>query len=436
MLNSAGETVCAYCGAAHYFPALGDGTAGHPWTIGTAEEWDHLAEIVQEGLDTTGKHFLLTGGISVTTMIGTAEHPFCGHFDGGGNTLTVNLTASADGKGPFAFVSGAEFERVRVGGTIATDVIDTGGLVGLNAGGCVITDCVSSVEISVPNSRNGHAGFVGESSTGVKAMICGSLFNGSITGAPRYSSGFAGAGDGEIADCVYDASMGPGAANTTFLRHITPAPNCYYTNLDNISRIKGLKACAVTAAADSGVALDFGKPAAVYPTSGITAYAKGLVYNGVFYAGPGQSVTLGLSCAAPAGFAAEYTASAGELTCADGVWTLTLPDGDVEIGVEFVPVFGPATFTLPGNLTRIEERAFEGAAYIAVVDAHNCAFIGANAFGGCAALTQIRLSQNCTIDDTAFTGCGTVTVFAPAGGTTEAWCAGREGIVFAPEPLD
>ena len=44
--------------------------------------------------------------------------------------------------------------------------------------------------------------------------------------------------------------------------------------------------------------------------------------------------------------------------------------------------------------------------------------------------TQIRLPKNCEIGDGVFDGCGKVYVFAPAGGTTESWCQGKDNIVF------
>ena len=94
------------------------------------------------------------------------------------------------------------------------------------------------------------------------------------------------------------------------------------------------------------------------------------------------------------------------------------------------PVFGTANFTLPADLTAIEESAFEGLTAMTVVDAGSVTSIGANAFKDCTALTWIRLSGNCTIDATAFDGCGTVYIFAPAGGDTEASCEGIANCVF------
>ena len=93
------------------------------------------------------------------------------------------------------------------------------------------------------------------------------------------------------------------------------------------------------------------------------------------------------------------------------------------------PVFGTPDFTLPASTRTIGDNAFEGAA-MTIVDARSCTAIGAEAFKGCTALKQIKLTQNCTIDDSAFEGCVTVYVFAHSGGTTENWCQGKDNIVF------
>ena len=93
------------------------------------------------------------------------------------------------------------------------------------------------------------------------------------------------------------------------------------------------------------------------------------------------------------------------------------------------PTFGTPDFTLPASTRTIGDNAFEGAA-MTIVDARSCTAIGAEAFKGCTALKQIRLTENCAIDDSAFEGCVTVYVFAYSGGTTETWCQGKANIVF------
>ena len=98
-----------------------------------------------------------------------------------------------------------------------------------------------------------------------------------------------------------------------------------------------------------------------------------------------------------------------------------------------VPVFSGADFVLPTGLAIIEANAFQGDALISAVDAGHCALIGAGAFKNCANLSQIRLPYYCRIDPSAFDGCGTVYVFAPTGGQTEAACAAIGNCVFIAE---
>jgi len=195
---------CAVCGQTNTVETAlaGGGSADSPWLIGSGDLWDLFTSVVGNGLDTSGMHFRLTNDITVSSMMGTSDNPFRGNVDGDGHTITINLVASSSGKGLFAFVSGASFEHLRVAGIITTNLIDTCGLIGLNAGGCTITDCVSSVEVHVTNSASGQAGFVGSSDSCVPYFY-GSLFNGSITGVARYSAGFAG-----IGNCVFVEEAG------------------------------------------------------------------------------------------------------------------------------------------------------------------------------------------------------------------------------------
>ena len=97
--------------------------------------------------------------------------------------------------------------------------------------------------------------------------------------------------------------------------------------------------------------------------------------------------------------------------------------GPVTATITMYAVFSAPDFTLPAFLAEIGEEAFAEDTAITTVDAGSCTKIDANAFRGCTNLKKIRLSQNCEIDDTAFTGCMALKIFAPAGGTTAAWCA-------------
>ena len=92
---------------------------------------------------------------------------------------------------------------------------------------------------------------------------------------------------------------------------------------------------------------------------------------------------------------------------------------------------GTPDFTMPEQLTEIGESAFEGLTSMKVVDAQDCAAIGKDAFKN-SGPERIRLPKDCEIDAEAFGG-RKVYVFAPAGGTTEAYCAGHSNLEFIAE---
>ena len=113
-----------------------------------------------------------------------------------------------------------------------------------------------------------------------------------------------------------------------------------------------------------------------------------------------------------------------------------MPDSDAAVSATFrqvLPPFGDPDFTMPAALKTIEESAFEGMPLLHVVDAGSVTAIGKGAFKD-TGLTQIKLPQNCQIDADAFEGCGTVYVFAPAGGSTEAFCDSHDGVTFVATP--
>ena len=111
-------------------------------------------------------------------------------------------------------------------------------------------------------------------------------------------------------------------------------------------------------------------------------------------------------------------------------YVLSVTGAELTITEAPAPVYGEPDFTLPGAIKTIEANAFEGGAMRIVYVPDSCTAIGAGSFKDCANLTQIRIPKNCELDDTIFDGCGKVYVFAPAGGTTESWCRGKDNIVF------
>ena len=118
-----------------------------------------------------------------------------------------------------------------------------------------------------------------------------------------------------------------------------------------------------------------------------------------------------------------------------GAYAFTMPRRPVIVNAVFVAEFGTPDFTLPAGTTTIEASAFEGVEEMTVMDAHTCTFIGKDAFKDCTELKQIKLPKDCAIHDAAFDD-QKIYVFAPAGGTTEAYCASRENLIFVAEDTD
>ena len=145
---------------------------------------------------------------------------------------------------------------------------------------------------------------------------------------------------------------------------------------------------------------------------------------------------IGVGMCVPGVFTSGWAAAMGGADPAlyfgsdDGDHMVKLLDGEAAVADM---VFGTPDITLPGEVTAIGKSAFEGAALHIVSVPDTCVSVGANAFKNCAGLTQIRLPKDCAISAGAFDGCtALIAVFAPAGGTTQSWCA-QAGVPFAAE---
>ena len=339
----------------------GSGTEADPYRISSTEDWNYLSNYVNnyESYETAPVidfgYLLLTKNITVSTMVGgrmkkdgsTVTRIFKGHFDGGGHTLTFRHTVTDDYCAPFGYVSNTTIKNLRVDGTINNDGGYTyiAGLSNLTFDSQII-NCVSSIQINSGGNSGFNSSFV---SKAPGSELIGCVFDGSITGTGRNITGFALTG-ATCRDCMFDAAELQAGKNTkNFSYSGDNLTNCYYTWSLDEGENQGNYALAVTG--DGAVDLDFGE-GTVYNVSGITAYATGLKYGDVFYAGAGEEVALGLHCEVPEGFKAVYTASAGTLTETDGGWTLTMPDeGDVTISASVIPALGSGTQADPWRIT-------------------------------------------------------------------------------------
>ena len=123
-------------------PLSGNGEEGTPYIIASAEDWISFAYYVNSGNSYSGKYVHLTNSITVSTMVGTPEHPFSGIFTGqagehAANTLTFNYGTSANPTeeeivAPFRYTDGATIISLIVDGDIYTNVGKEAGLIGVN----------------------------------------------------------------------------------------------------------------------------------------------------------------------------------------------------------------------------------------------------------------------------------------------------------------
>ena len=317
-----------------------DGSSEHPYIITTTAGWFHLAGNVAAGKSYSSKYFQLGAGISISTMVGTSDHPFSGHFNGNGNTLDIDIISVGEYTAPFRYVSGATITGLHTTGTVTTSHKCATGLVGRHDGDVTISDCRSSVSIvSIVRDDGTHGGFAATGSGTV--TIEGCLFDGviccNIAKLTNKCGGFVGwrSGTVNISNSLYAPAAVPKGkyaiktdGNATFARNGADITNCYYTQ--TLGDAQG-KACHSITAGEN-VTIDGLGAGTEYSVSGITAYPTGIKYNDVYYAGSGDQVSLTLSNtapAAPAGYTYGYTASAGTLEGS----TLTMPDEDVTISL-------------------------------------------------------------------------------------------------------
>ena len=244
-----------------------------------------------------------------------------------------------------------------------------------------------------------------------------------------------------------DASIGDGAlwVDDRRVTDLTSA-TAHYGETVWVSPPEGMALGSMTVDEDPCTEGIFSMPAknVSLRTTYVQQYTVTYDSNGGDGSWPEETVTDGATCTLPKADTflppegktfKEWSVKIGEAEAVskqpDETITVT---ANTAVTAVWVPVFGPATFTLPAAIRTIEESAFEGnPAMIVVYVPDTCTRIDANAFKGCTGLTQIRLPKNCTIDGTAFSGCtNLIAIYAPAGGTTETWANGR-GIPFAAE---
>ena len=275
---------------------------GDAYTIKTDNGWNWFCFAVNYGLASdgfSGKTVKLATSISSSEMAGKSDHPFKGTFDGQGNTLTFNLTASEGYSAPFHYTDGATISNLHVEGTITGDNISPlAGLVGKATGNLTISNCHVSTQISTTvNISAWHGGVIAYwNGSNVECTITGCVYDGLIynpneANATSYCFGFLGNSYGSNMDITFtDCLFAPAEytndkkalredyGSRTFVYpksglifHVT---NCYYTR--NLGKRQGRPATtATTAPANLGSLL--------IDREQVDGYQNGLLFNSKYY---------------------------------------------------------------------------------------------------------------------------------------------------------
>lgn len=245
-----------------YFFETGTDDEGTYYKIATATDFDHLVACVNSADNTTkDKRFKQTANITVSSMMGTSEkRSFQGVYDGQGNTLTLDITATQNIAGPFRYIKNATIKNITIAGTINNSGKQNGGVAGYSYGNVTISNCI--VSASITSGFNGDAsngGFIAHIQTG-NVTFNNCVFTGRLLGESANSSAcFVGWRDNTnivitFNNClVAPAEITMGVLNSaTFNRNKTDNniyTNCFY--LTSYGEVQGAK--VVTVAPASGV---------------------------------------------------------------------------------------------------------------------------------------------------------------------------------------
>ena len=340
----------------------GSGTSANPYQIPSAEAWNFLADNVNNGNTYSEKYFQLTNNISVTTMVGASTYDghflyFSGSFDGDGKTLNVELVGTTECTAAFSALDNATIKNLHITGSINTPNVRPASIAGFVNGSSTIENCWS--EVAITSSKKDYwvdaGAFVARVNGNQSLTLTGCLFTGSIT---YESTAYEGGGmvgwtrqgaTVTINKCVF----APSAINITMTHNnqyvfVTGLAqkninDCYYNDVANSSKLipepdDGSKLAYSITAGNNVTISNLGAATATYDVSGITAYAHGIKYYDVYYAGNGDAVSLSLSHADKPGYTfSQYTVTGGG-TLANPTTdspTLTMADANQVIGVEW-----------------------------------------------------------------------------------------------------
>lgn len=225
------------------------------WLISSADELIEFAQMVNSGEAACNGygdvHARLTADIDLRgrekdfPMIGTAELPYKGDFDGQLHSITFNLETTSDNSGLFAYLNSGTVKNLCVNGSMKVSHNSCGAIAGNASGFASIQNCTSNVDITIEAGVciGGIVGYSHGIWTPPYVRIENCIYTGHLMGHTAYSAGIAGwcdqGGGGYqtiIKNCLvtgeFDIEDGNGD-NHIIARGETPhanVTNCYYVH--------------------------------------------------------------------------------------------------------------------------------------------------------------------------------------------------------------
>ena len=287
--------------------------------------------------------------------IDATGHQFGGTYDGGGYTISVNLTNDTnETTAPFRYIRGATIKNLHTTGSINTNQMYASGIVGRAICDNTIINCSSDVFITTTRSGDGtDAGLVGaiwgDSQNNTRTTLTGCVFAGKLLGSStNCCGGLVGwcatnlKASLTIENCLYAPQERTISASgsQTFSRggdlSMLTITNSYFS--ETFGGVQGERAYSVTGGTGVTVAA-VGSPTATYDVSKLDFYGtNGFAFNGVRYGGSGDAVSLNLSLGdVPANYSfSHYSADNGTLAGSDNPYTLTMTNANSVIDANYI----------------------------------------------------------------------------------------------------
>ena len=308
----------------------GQGTEANPFEITCANDLVQLATDVNDGTDYKDKYFKQTANITLTsawTPIGTESHPFKGHYDGGGFTIS-GLTVSGSYKyaGLFGYIT-SYYDAPSSHDRAAE-------LKNIN-----IVDC--NIDVSSAGSGNGKAG-------GIAGYVnCFNMSNCKVSGTIKgydYAAGLIGQAGSfcTMSDCFADVTVSahkadPNAQNPPaycligqYLNNMSASGNYYHNT------------AGITAGISSAIRLY----AVTCLTDGLSMSQPTVSHGGKGYYTAGANVTI----SGPEGYQLAVSYNDGSTDHAvspdnTGKYVITMSDKDITVSavITVIPWSGNGT---------------------------------------------------------------------------------------------